>query len=327
MKDLLSIRDLPKDETIKIIKSASIMKKHLMRKDQLDYGFNGKTLITLFYEPSTRTRVSFEIAAKLLGMNAVNIEPSTSSIVKGESLKDTIKTLSGMHVDMIVMRHPITGAPGIAAKNTSASVINAGDGINEHPTQALLDLFTMMEYKGDIKGLKIAIIGDILHSRVARSNIYLLSKFGAKIHVTGPSTLIPPGLKQMGAVVHKDIKSTLEGADVVMTLRVQRERQALGFFPSFKEYFSLFGLNKERMSYAHPDAILMHPGPVNRGIEIDDTVDNVLTANRQVTNGVAVRMALIKRLAEANRRGGFDLNPISDNDNMHKISDLKEHAL
>jgi len=230
-----------------------------------------------------------------MSASAANISASSSSVAKGESLIDTGKTIERMGVDVVIIRHPISGAPHLLARHVSVSVINAGDGMNEHPTQALLDMFTMREKKGGFQGLQVAIIGDILHSRVARSNIWGLTAMGAKIRVAGPSTLMPPGLENMGVQVFNNVEDAIRDADVVMALRLQKERQESGLLPSMREYSNAFGLNRERISLARKDALIMHPGPINRGIELTSDVadcDNS-TINEQVTNGVAVRMALL----------------------------------
>jgi aspartate carbamoyltransferase catalytic subunit len=255
----------------------------------------GKTVITLFYENSTRTRTSFELAAKYMSGNSVNISVSTSSVAKGETLIDTGRTLDVMGTDVIIIRHSMAGAPDLLAKHTNAAVINAGDGLNEHPTQALLDMFTVMEAKGDLNGLKVAIVGDILHSRVARSNIWGMTKMGAKVVVAGPPTLLPSHIKDLGVEAYTDIEKAVEDADVVMALRIQKERLEKGLFPSVSEYARFFGINENIVKKAKKDALIMHPGPVNRGVEITSALvdgDSSLI-DTQVTNGVAIRMALL----------------------------------
>jgi aspartate carbamoyltransferase catalytic subunit len=258
----------------------------------------GKILVTLFYEPSTRTRVSFELAAKYLGATTTNISTSSSSVVKGETLIDTARTLRAMGVDIVVMRHPMTAAHRLLGEHLDAVVINAGDGINEHPTQALLDMFTIREKKGAIKGLKVVIAGDILHSRVARSNIWGLTRLGAKVVLAGPSTLIPRGIEKMGVEVFNDIRKAAVDADVVIGLRIQRERQKGGLFPSLREYSMLFGINQDVLEVAKEDVLIMHPGPTNRGVEMpSEIIDSDNSAiEEQVTNGVAVRMAILYML-------------------------------
>ena len=255
----------------------------------------GKSVVNLFFEPSTRTRTSFELAGKYLGADVVNITTSSSSVVKGESLRDTLLTVEAMGVDVIVMRHAAEGAAVYASKIAKPVIINAGDGAHEHPSQGLLDMFTIEERKGSLEGLKVAIIGDILHSRVARSDIWGLTKMGATVHVAGPKTLIPPGIEEMGAVVHERIEDALDEADVVNVLRIQLERQKKGLFPSPREYARIFGINRARLSLAKEDAVLLHPGPMNRGLEISPEVayDTQSAIQEQVKNGLAVRMALL----------------------------------
>lgn len=298
-KDILGIRDLSKEEIIEVLDTAFEMKKILSGKKHSEI-LKGKTVVTIFFEPSTRTRLSFEMAAKYLGAHFGNIETSTSSVVKGESLIDTVRTIEMMRADVIITRHNMTGAPHLMAKYLKASVINAGDGINEHPTQAFLDMMTIREKKGSFDGLKVAIIGDILHSRVARSNLWGLKKLGAEVRLAGPSTLIPGGLDKLGAKVYFDVDKAIEGADIVMGLRIQLERQKSGLFPSIDEYAKYFGINSQRMKHAKPNAILMHPGPINRNVELTSEVANsdYSVIEEQVTNGVAVRMALLKLLCE-----------------------------
>ncbi len=298
-KDLLGLKDLSAEEIKLILDTAVPMKEILGRRIKKVPTLRGRTVVTLFYEPSTRTRTSFELAAKYLSADSVNISTSASSVVKGESLKDTARTLAAMGADVVILRHPMAGAPVLLARTIRAAVINAGDGTHEHPTQALLDMFTVREKKGELAGLTVAIIGDILHSRVARSNIWGFTKMGARVRVCGPATMMPPEIEVTGAQVCLSIEEALTGADVVMMLRIQLERQQQGLFPSIREYARLFGLNRERLSLARPDALVMHPGPMNRGVEISpevaDGVNSVI--NEQVTNGVAVRMALLYLLS------------------------------
>ena len=260
----------------------------------------GRTLINLFFEASTRTQSSFELAGKRLGADVMNMSVSTSSVKKGETLIDTAMTLNAMRPDIIVVRHAQAGAAHLLAKKVDCSVVNAGDGAHEHPTQALLDALTIRRNKGRIEGLTVALCGDILHSRVARSNILLLSRLGARLRVIGPSTLLPSGMERLGVGVFRDMKSGLAGADIVMMLRLQRERMNGGFVPSSREYFRFFGLDAEKLSYANKDALVMHPGPMNRGVEIDSAVaDGAQSLIReQVEMGVAVRMAVLEALAE-----------------------------
>ncbi|HYP26228.1 MAG TPA: aspartate carbamoyltransferase catalytic subunit [Blastocatellia bacterium] len=300
-KDLLGIRELQAEEILTILDTAETFKEVSARTIKKVPSLRGRTVINLFFESSTRTRTSFEIAAKRLSADAINISASTSSISKGESLIDTARNLEAMAPDAIVIRHPSAGVPHQLAKLVSASIINGGDGAHEHPTQAILDAFTIREHKGRIAGLQVAIIGDILHSRVARSNVHLLTKMGAHVRVAGPRTLIPPfyetivGDSEGSLTVSEDIEGALAGADVVMMLRIQRERMTDAFFPSLKEYSIHYGLTLKRLELAASDCIVMHPGPVNRGVEISS---EVVDSSRslildQVTNGVAARMAIL----------------------------------
>jgi len=259
----------------------------------------GKTVVNLFYEASTRTRTSFELAGKRLSADVINISASSSSAVKGETLLDTVKNLEAMHPDVVVLRHYASGAPHFVAERTRAAVVNAGDGTHEHPTQALLDAFTIRRQKGTIEGLTVTICGDVLHSRVARSNVHLLRAMGARVRFAAPRTLLPVAADTLGAAVFDRLEPALEGADVIMTLRVQRERMEGSFLPSTREYSRTFGLNRARLALAKPDAIVMHPGPMNRGVEIDPGVadgDRSVILD-QVEAGVAVRMAVLWRLA------------------------------
>jgi aspartate carbamoyltransferase catalytic subunit len=304
-KDLLGIADLSVEEINLILDTAVTFRDINTRQIKKVPTLRGKTVINLFFEASTRTRTSFEIAAKRLSADAVNISASTSSVVKGETLVDTALNLQAMAPDAIVIRHGSSGAPHQIAKIVKAGVINAGDGAHEHPTQALLDALTIRHNKGRIAGLKVAIIGDVLHSRVARSNAHLLTKLGAQVVLAGPRTLMPFGLEKLippgaGSIRFADsIEEAIADADVVMMLRIQMERQSGGFFPSLREYSIHFGLNKRRLAMAKPDAIVLHPGPINRGVEIDSDVadgDSSLILD-QVENGVAVRMAILYLLA------------------------------
>ena len=256
---------------------------------------NRRVMATLFYEPSTRTSKSFEIAAQRLSADVIDITTSMSSVVKGESLVDTGKTLEAMKADFVIIRHAMAGTPKILAENISSSVINAGDGFHEHPTQGLLDLYTIKEKLGKIKNLKVVIDGDIGHSRVAKSNLLALSKFGAKVTVVGPPTLIPNSISAMGASIEYDLKKALEGADVVNVLRIQLERQNKNLFPSLAEYSRLYKITPERLKYAKKNVLVMHPGPMNRGVEIDSSVLDLpnTVINEQVTNGIAIRMAVL----------------------------------
>jgi aspartate carbamoyltransferase catalytic subunit len=260
----------------------------------------GRTLINLFFEASTRTQSSFELAGKRLGADVMNMSVESSSVKKGETLIDTAMTLNAMRPDIIVVRHAQAGAVHLLARKVDCAVVNAGDGAHEHPTQALLDALTIRRNKGRIEGLTVAICGDILHSRVARSNILLLSALGARVRVAGPSTLLPPGIERMGVEVFRDMRAGLDGADIVMMLRLQRERMQGGYIPSAKEYFRFFGLDEAKLRYAKPDALVLHPGPINRGVEIDSAVaDGPRSLIReQVEMGVAVRIAVLEALAQ-----------------------------
>jgi aspartate carbamoyltransferase catalytic subunit len=294
-KDLLTMRQLSAGEIGLILDTAESLKEISTRDIKKVPTLRGKSVIHFFYEPSTRTRTSFEVAAKRLSADTLSLSASGSSMVKGETLIDTARNLQAMNPDIIVLRHSSTGAPHLLARHVKAGVINAGDGINEHPSQALLDLFTMREKKGQIKGLKVAIIGDISHSRVARSNIIGLIKMGAQVTVSGPPTMIPPGIEELGANVVYAPAEAIRDKDVVMALRIQLERQSDVLFPGLREYAAFFGLNSELMETAKSDAIVMHPGPVNRGVELSpelaDGPRSVILD--QVENGVAVRMALL----------------------------------
>lgn len=294
-KDLLGLKDLSRDEILTILDTAAPMKDILSRDIKKVPTLRGKVVVTVFYENSTRTRTSFELAGKYLSADTVNLAVSTSSVQKGESLKDTIKTIEAMGADVIIIRHSMSGTPHYVARNTHMRVINAGDGQHEHPTQGLLDMYTIREKKGTLDGLKIVILGDILHSRVARSNIFGLSKFDCEIRVVGPGTLMPPEIERLGVKCYYHLDKALEGADVVNVLRIQRERQQKGLFPSIEEYSALFGLSNRRLEKAKEDVLVLHPGPMNRGVEITSEVADSLRSsiNEQVTNGVAVRMALL----------------------------------
>lgn len=294
-KDLLGLKDLTTEEIEYILNTAKTMKLIVTSKNKKAPHLQGKSIITLFYENSTRTRLSFELAAKYMSASAANVSASSSSVSKGETLIDTGKTIDMMGTDVVIIRHPMSGAPHLLAKSINASVINAGDGMNEHPTQALLDMFTIIEKKGSLKGLKVAIIGDIYHSRVARSNIWGMTKLGAEVCVAGPSTLLPPEIEKTGVKAFNTVQEALIDADVVIGLRIQLERQKSGLFPSIREYSRFFGLDEKRLKLAKEDALIMHPGPVNRGVELSSGVvdgDRSLI-NEQVQNGVAVRMALL----------------------------------
>jgi aspartate carbamoyltransferase catalytic subunit len=289
------MKDVTAEEIELILETAAGFKDVLGRDIKKVPALRGKTTVTLFYEPSTRTRTSFEVAAKRLSTDVINIATSSSSVVKGETLLDTAKTVLALGADIVVIRHNCSGTAHFLARNIDASVVNAGDGMNEHPTQALLDLFTMKEKKGRIQGLEVAIVGDILHSRVAKSNIYALIKLGANVRLIGPPTLVPDCLKDLGVSLYSDMNAGLEGVDVIMMLRIQLERQGKGFFPSTHEYFRNWGLTAARVARADTDAIIMHPGPMNRGIEIASEVADSSRSVilEQVTNGIAVRMAVL----------------------------------
>lgn len=293
-KDLLGIKDLSAEEIHLVLKTASGFKDVLGRDIKKVPALRGKTVVNLFFEPSTRTKTSFELAEKRLSTDVLNFSVPTSSVVKGESIYDTIKTIEAYGVDFIVIRHASSGVPHFIAQNVNASVVNAGDGIHEHPTQALLDAFTIQEIRGDLSGLEVAIVGDILHSRVAKSNIHSLLRLGAHVRVVGPPTLMPSSLPE-GVRVCSGIDEGLKDVDVVMMLRIQMERQGRGFFPSTEEFSKLWGLTPERLRLAKPEAIVMHPGPMNRGVEItSDVADSPQSVIlNQVTNGIAVRMAVL----------------------------------
>ena len=294
-KHILSMADLSQDDISLILKTAESFKEISTRAIKKVPILRGKTVVTFFFEPSTRTRLSFEVAAKRMSADTFNIATSSSSTKKGETLIDTAKNLAAMNPDLIIIRHTHSGSPRLLADHINASVINAGDGTHEHPSQALLDLMTVKEKKGQIEGLKVAIIGDIAHSRVAHSNIIGFSKMGASVNVSGPATLLPVGIEKMGATVCHSVAEAVTGADVVMALRIQKERLQDPLLPSLREYAAFFGISKETVELAKPDAIIMHPGPINRGVELDpDVADGSRSVIlEQVTNGVAVRMALL----------------------------------
>jgi aspartate carbamoyltransferase catalytic subunit len=305
-RHLLGIEDLSAGEIDLVLQTASAMKEVGLRPIKKVPTLRGRTIINLFFEPSTRTRMSFELAEKRLSADTLGMTVAGSSVAKGETLLDTARNLEAMSPDMIVMRHASSGAPHQLARICRASIINAGDGMHEHPTQALLDAFTMQEHKGRLAGLRVAIIGDLLHSRVFRSNALLLTKMGAEVRACGPATLLPPGIDLPGLHVTTDMDAALEGADVVMMLRLQHERMQGLFLPSLREYFALFGLTPARLTGAAPDVIVMHPGPMNRGVEIDSEVADgpwsvILD---QVANGVAVRMAVLYLLAGGDGESG-----------------------
>lgn len=294
-KDLLGIKQLEPEEINLVLETSETFKEISTRPIKKVPTLRGRTVVHLFYEPSTRTRTSFEIAAKRLSADTFNISASTSSIVKGETLLDTARNLEAMNPDVIVLRHSAAGAPHLLARHVQASVINAGDGMHEHPTQALLDLLTIKDKKGTIAGQTVAIIGDIAHSRVARSNVWALTKMGARVLVAGPTTMIPHDLDKLGVEVFYRPEDVIPKADVIMMLRIQLERQGQMLLPSLREYARVFGLNEEKLSQAKPDVLIMHPGPINRGVEISPAVADgpYSVILDQVNNGVAVRMALL----------------------------------
>lgn len=294
-KDLLGLEPLTPEEIELILNTAEPCRQIFDRPVKKFPTLRGKVVVNLFYEASTRTRTSFELAGKWMSADVVNISASSSSAVKGESLSDTAKTIDALGADIVVVRHASSGAPHRLARVVKARVINAGDGRHEHPTQGLLDLFTIRERKGKIEGLTVTIVGDVLHSRVARSNIWGLLKMGAKVRLAGPPTLVPASLEQVGVEVHHDLDSAIADADVINVLRIQLERQEQALFPSLREYSRLFGLTKDRLDRAKKDVLVMHPGPANLGVEItQEVVEDPRSAVReQVTNGVAVRMALL----------------------------------
>ena len=302
-KDLLGIEDLSSAEITHILDTAEAFKEISERDIKKVPTLRGKTVVHFFYEPSTRTRLSFEIAAKRLSADTVSLSASTSSLVKGETLIDTIRNLEAMRPDAIVIRHSCGGVPHLLATMTPSTIINAGDGTHEHPTQALLDLLTMREKKRKLEGLQVAIIGDIAHSRVARSNMIALKKMGAEVRVAGPPTMLPPKLEEYDVKVFHRPEMAIEGADVIMMLRIQLERMTQHLFPGAREYARFYGLNPERLALSAPDAIVMHPGPMNRGIEISPEVADgpYSVILDQVTNGVAVRMALLYLLIGGGR--------------------------
>ena len=299
-KDVLGLLELSAEEVDEILQTGMSMKKLLRQNIKNLPHLQGKSVTTLFYENSTRTRCSFELAAKYMGAHVVNISASSSSVTKGETLVDTGKTLDAMKNDVIVIRHPMGGAPHLLAQTVKAHVVNAGDGMNEHPSQALLDMLTMRENFGDIKGLKVAILGDIRHSRVAKSNLFGLRKLGAEVTMYAPRTLVPAGIDRMGAKVCSSREEAVEGADVVMGLRIQLERQQGGNFPSLGEYAKYYGVNDEVMKYAKKGALVMHPGPVNRGVELTSALIDGDTSRieEQVLSGIAVRMAILSLLMQ-----------------------------
>ena len=298
-KDLLGIGDLTEDEIHLVLDTAEAMREIAQRPIKKVPTLRGKTVVNLFYEPSTRTRTSFEIAEKRLSADTLNIAVAVSSVVKGETLADTARNIEAMAPDMIVIRHASSGAPHLLSRICRSRIINAGDGMHEHPTQALLDAFTIREHKKKIDGLKVTIVGDLLHSRVLRSNVLLLTRLGAEVWVSGPPTLVPSGIERFGVRVSASVDEAVADADVIMMLRIQQERLQGAFFPSLREYFNVFGMTAERVKRAKPDVIIMHPGPMNRGVEIASEVADgpYSVILEQVANGVAVRMAVLYLLA------------------------------
>jgi aspartate carbamoyltransferase catalytic subunit len=294
-KDILGLEELSAEEITLILETSRSMREIMLRKIKKVPTLRGRAILNLFYEPSTRTKASFELAQKYMSADSVSVAGASSSLVKGETLKDTVRNVEVMGVECVIMRHPVSGSAHYLASNINAAVINAGDGMHEHPTQGLLDMFTILDKKGRLEELKVVIVGDIRHSRVARSNIWGLQKMGAEVVVAGPPTLMPPDLEVFGVEAHDRVEEAVENADVVMALRLQKERQDSGLFPSLREYAELYGVTEEKVAGAKEDLLIMHPGPINRGVEIssslaDSTRSVVLD---QVTGGVAVRMALL----------------------------------
>jgi aspartate carbamoyltransferase catalytic subunit len=303
-KHLLDIQSLSAEEILLVLEKAREFKALGSQAVKKSPDLEGKTVVNLFVEPSTRTRISFELAAQRLAADVINFSAEASSLKKGETLKDTARNLEALNADVIIIRHSATGAPHFLSRFLDASVINAGDGAHEHPTQALLDVFTIQEKKGKIAGLNVTILGDILYSRVARSNIWALTKLGAKVTLCGPSTLVPRVFEQMGCRVTYNVQEAIADADVINLLRIQHERQRASMFPNIGEYTALFGLNKARFALTKPDAMIMHPGPINRGVEIDSDIADCERSVilEQVTNGLAVRMAVLYLVAGGKAR-------------------------
>ena len=299
-KHLLSLAALSPEDIALILEASAPFQEVSGRAIKKVPALRGKTVVNLFFEPSTRTRTSFELAAKRLSADVINFSPSSSSVVKGETLLDTARTIESMQADMIILRHASPGSADMLANHVHMSVINAGDGWHEHPTQALLDLLTIKEKKGSLQKITVAIVGDVAHSRVARSDIHGLTKMGATVRIVGPPTMIPPLIHRMGVTVFSDFDEALPGVDVIIMLRLQLERQGRSLFPSIREYAKLYGLTTERVQRTGTDVLVMHPGPVNRGVEIaDEVADSVSTAILdQVSNGVAVRMGLMYLLSQ-----------------------------
>lgn len=308
-KDLLGLRRLTAEEIQLILQTAESFREISQRPIKKVPALRGKTVVNLFFEPSTRTRISFELAAKRLSADVMNITPQESSFSKGETVMDTVRNIEALRVDLLVIRHAAAGVPEMIAKHAHASVINAGDGAHEHPTQALLDLFTIQEKLKRIQGLNVSIIGDIAHSRVARSNIWGLTKLGAKVTVCGPPTLIPIGIETLGVTVEHSLKSAIKSADVIMLLRIQHERQEAQLVPSLREYRMRYGIDRQRIQAAKPEVLIMHPGPINRGVELDSSVADgpCSVILDQVTNGLAVRMAVLYLLCGTPKLEGEDV--------------------
>lgn len=294
-KDLLGLRELSAEEIRHVLRTAESFREISLRPIKKVPALRGKTVVNLFFEPSTRTRTSFELAAKRLSADIVNIAAQSSSLTKGETVLDTVRNLEALKIDMLIIRHAAAGVPHLVAKHSTASVINAGDGAHEHPTQALLDLFTIQEKKGRIEGLNVSIIGDIAHSRVARSNIWGLTKLGARVTVCGPPTLLPTQIEQLGVRATHRVEDAIREADVLMLLRIQHERQESQLVPGLREYRLRYGIDRDRLAHAKPGVLIMHPGPVNRGVELDSSVADgpYSVILDQVTNGLAVRMAVL----------------------------------
>ena len=303
-KNIISLSELSSGEITLILDTAVSMKEVLSRDIKKIPTLKGITIVNLFFEPSTRTRSSFEIAEKRLSADVLNFSSSQSSVVKGETLSDTAKNLQSMGASIIVIRHPMSGAPNVLSRETDASIINAGDGSHEHPSQGLLDLFTIRETKGNVKGLNVLIVGDILNSRVARSNIHGLLKLGANVKLVGPASIVPKYFEKLGVNLFYNIDEALPNTDVIIMLRVQKERNSLEYFPSLREYSKLYGLTKARLNLANKDVIVMHPGPINRGIELTSEVADHKSSVilDQVTNGIAVRMSMIYLVASRRLR-------------------------
>lgn len=315
-KDLLGLEDLSAEEIKLILDTAEPFKEISERKIKKVPVLRGNTIVNLFFEPSTRTRISFEFAEKRLSADTINISQTMSSLVKGETLVDTARNLEAMKIDMVVIRHNASGAAKFLADRIVSKVINAGDGFHEHPTQGLLDMLTIRDKKGRIEGVRVIIVGDIMHSRVARSNIWGLTKLGARVAVCGPPTLIPPGIEELGVDVYSHVEEAIENADVLNVLRIQLERQQANMFPSLREYNKIYGISNARLARAKNDVLILHPGPMNRGVEIDSDVadgDQAVILD-QVTNGVAIRMSVLYLLAGGESTQAEDAKRGSDED-------------